>query len=67
MKSATVRTVSKGSPFTDPYDLIVEVLVNGEWTYYQGFNTLSNDYAYSEARAAENRAKAEQLGKCNAY
>ena len=59
MKSATVRTVSKGSPFTETYDLIVEVLVDGEWTYYQGFNTLCNDYAYSEARAAENRAKAE--------
>ena len=59
-KSATVRTVSKGSPFTDVYDLIVEVLKDGEWTYYQGFNTLSNDYAYTEARAAEARAKAEQ-------
>jgi hypothetical protein len=59
MTSATVRTVSKGSPFTDAYDLIVEVLKDGEWTYYQGFNTLSNDYAYSEARAAEARAKAE--------
>jgi hypothetical protein len=58
-KPATVRTVSKGSPFTETYDLVVEVLVDGEWTYYQGFNTLSNDYAYSEARAAENRAKAE--------
>jgi hypothetical protein len=58
-KSATVRTVSKGSPFTETYDLVVEVLVDGKWTYYQGFNTLSNDYAYSEARAAENRAKAE--------
>jgi len=58
-KSATVRTISKGSPFTDTYDLIVEVLKNGEWTYYQGFNTLSNDYAYSEARSAEARAKAE--------
>jgi hypothetical protein len=58
-KSATVRIVSKGSPFTDAYDLIVEVLKDGEWTYYQGFNTLSNDYAYTEARAAEARAKAE--------
>jgi len=58
-KSATVRTVSKGSPFTETYDLVVEILVDGEWTYYQGFNTLSNDYAYSEARSAENRAKAE--------
>jgi len=60
MKSATVRTVSKGSPFTEAYDLVVEVLKDGEWTYYQGFNTLSNDYAYTEARAAEARAKAEQ-------
>jgi hypothetical protein len=59
MKSATVRTVSKGSPFTEIYDLVVEVLKDGEWTYYQGFNTLSNDYAYTEARAAEARAKAE--------
>ena len=58
-KSATVRTVSKGSPFTETYDLVVEVLVDGKWTYFQGFNTLSNDYAYSEARSAENRAKAE--------
>lgn len=57
-KSATVRTVSKGSPFTETYDLVVEVLVDGEWTYFQGFNTLSNDYAYTEARAAERAAKA---------
>ena len=57
-KSATVRTVSKGSPFTETYDLVVEVLVDGEWKYYQGFNTLSNDYAYTEARQAENAAKA---------
>jgi hypothetical protein len=59
MKSAKVRTINAGCPFTDTYDLIVEVLVDGEWTYYQGFNTLSNDYAYTEARAAEARAKAE--------
>ena len=59
MKSTTVRTVCKGSPFTEIYDLVVEVLKDGEWTYYQGFNTLSNDYAYTEARAAEARAKAE--------
>ena len=57
-KSATVRTVSKGSPFTETYDLVVEVLVDGKWTYFQGFNTLSNDYAYTEARAAERAAKA---------
>ena len=60
MKTSKVRTINAGSPFTDTYDLVVEVLIDGEWTYYQGFNTLSNDYAYTEARAAEARAKAEQ-------
>jgi hypothetical protein len=58
MKSAKVRTIHAGSPFTDAYDLVVEVLKDGEWTYYQGFNTLSNDYAYTEARQAEQAAKA---------
>ncbi len=57
-KSSTVRIVDLGSPFTETYDLVVEVLVDGKWTYYQGFNTLSNDYAYTEARAAANAAKA---------
>ena len=58
MKTAKVRTINVGSPFTETYDLVVEVLIDGVWTYYQGFNTLSNDYAYSEARAAANAAKA---------
>lgn len=59
MKTAKVRTINSGDPFKDTYDLVVEVLVDGVWTYYQGFNTLSNDYAYSEARAAANAAKAQ--------
>ena len=59
MKTAKVRTINSGDPFKDQYDLIVEVLVDDKWTYYQGFNTLSNDYAYSEARAAANAAKAQ--------
>lgn len=58
MKTSKVRTINVGSPFTETYDLVVEVLIDGVWTYYQGFNTLSNDYAYSEARAAANAAKA---------
>ena len=58
MKTEKVRTIHAGSPFTDTYDLVVEVLVNGKWTYYQRFNTLSNDYAYTEARAAAQAAKA---------
>ena len=58
MKTSKVRTINAGSPFTETYDLVVEVLVDGKWTYYQGFNTLSNDYAYTEARQAEQAAKA---------
>lgn len=58
MKTSKVRTINAGSPFENTYDLVVEVLVDGEWTYYQGFNTLSNDYAYTEARQAANAAKA---------
>lgn len=58
-KSVEIRVVNKGSPFTERYDLVVEVLIDGEWTYYQGFNTLSNDYAYTEARLAVNAAKAK--------
>jgi hypothetical protein len=58
MKTSKVRTINAGSPFTDTYDLVVEVLIDGEWTYFQGFNTLSNDYAYTEARQAEQAAKA---------
>ena len=50
--SSTVRTVSLGDPFSNANDLIVEVLKDGEWTYYRGFNTFSNDYAYSSAREA---------------
>lgn len=57
--SSRVRINSSGSPFTDTYDLVVEILKNGEWKYYQGFNTLSNDYAYTEARSAANRAEDE--------
>ena len=55
--SATVRINSSGDPFKDVHDLVVEVLKDGEWTYYQGFNTLSNDYAYTEARNAAAKAK----------
>ena len=55
--SSRVRINSSGSPFTDTYDLVVEVLVDDKWTYYQGFNTLSNDYAYTEARQAANAAR----------
>ena len=50
--SNTVRTISLGDPFNNANDLIVQVLKDGEWTNFRGFNTFSNDYAYSSAREA---------------
>ena len=44
-----VRVVSDGSPFTNAYDIKVETLVDGEWKYYSGFNSLSDDYANTNA------------------
>jgi hypothetical protein len=57
--SKTVRIMSLGDPFNNVNDLIVEKLKDGEWTYYRGFNTFSNDYAYSSARDAAHQASME--------
>jgi hypothetical protein len=52
----TVRIVCDGSPFDVLYDVKVERLVNGEWTFFDGYNSLSNDYAFSEANKSAARA-----------
>lgn len=54
--SPNVRIVSLGDPFNNPNDLIVETLVDGEWKFFRGFNTFSNDYAYTSAREAAREA-----------
>jgi hypothetical protein len=51
-----VRIRSEGSPFEVTSDVIVEVLRDGAWEYYQGFNSLSDDYAFTNAREAAERA-----------
>jgi len=51
-----VRIVYDGSPFDVAYDVRVEWLVEDEWTLYQGFNSLSDDYAITNANAAASRA-----------
>ena len=51
-----VRIRSEGSPFEVTSDVIVEVLRDGAWEYYQGFNSLSDDYAFTNAREAAKRA-----------
>ena len=51
-----VRIVYDGSPFDVAYDIKVGWLVEGEWKLYQGFNSLSDDYAISNSREAAGRA-----------
>jgi hypothetical protein len=51
-----VRIVYDGSPFDVAYDIKVEWLVEGEWKLYQGFNSLSDDYAFTNSREAAGRA-----------
>ena len=51
-----VRIVHNGSPFERAYDVRVEWLINGEWTLYHGFNSLSDDYAFANSREAAARA-----------
>ena len=45
-----VRVISKGDPFKHSSDVVVERMVDGVWVSYQGFNSLSDDYAYTNAR-----------------
>jgi len=51
-----VRIVHDGSPFDTAYDVKVEWLVDGEWKLYHGFNSLSDDYAFTNSREAAGRA-----------
>jgi hypothetical protein len=51
-----VRIVYDGSPFDVAYDIRTEWLVDGEWKLYEGFNSLSNDYAFTSAKDAATRA-----------
>ncbi len=52
-----VRIVHDGSPFDNQYDVIVQILnENKEWVFYEGFNSLSNDYAFASANQSAARA-----------
>ena len=48
----TVRINYDGSPFDVAYDVKVEQLIDGEWKMVRGFNSLSDDYAYTNANNA---------------
>lgn len=51
-----VRIVHDGSPFDTAYDVKVEWLVEGKWKLYHGFNSLSDDYAFTNSQEAASRA-----------
>lgn len=53
-----VRVVSTGDPFANTYDVRVENYDSdaGIWRLWRGFNSLSDDYAYTNAFEAAGRA-----------
>jgi hypothetical protein len=51
-----VRIVSDGDPLKDLFDIKVEVNKDEEWYLYHGFNSFTDDYAYTNAREAASRA-----------
>lgn len=53
-----VRIVSHGDPFGRAYDIVVETRTppESEWVFYHGFNSLSDDYAYTNAKECAGRA-----------
>lgn len=57
-----VRIVHDGSPFDVAYDIRVEYLDNDEWKLYKGINSLSDDYANTNAREAAIRALNTKFG-----
>ena len=44
-----VRIVTEGSPFEVASDVKVQILDNDIWTTVRGFNSLSDDYALTNA------------------
>ena len=54
-----VRVVSLGDPFANTYDIRVENYDSdaGIWRLWRGFNSLSDDYAYTNAFEAAGRAR----------
>lgn len=53
-----VRVIRDGDPFSKAYDIVVQSRnsVDSDWEFYHGFNSLSDDYAYTNAREAAGRA-----------
>jgi hypothetical protein len=52
-----VRIRREGDPRQVVYDVVVETLQNKQWVCYQGFNSISDDYAFTNARESAGRAQ----------
>jgi len=51
-----VRVMDSGQdPTQVSSDILVQELMDGDWVYVCGFNSLSDDYAYTNAREAAER------------
>ena len=63
-----VRVISLGDPFNNTYNIQVQVKTGDTWELYHGFNSLSDDYAYTNAKEGESysaclsKQKAKKLG-----
>lgn len=65
-----VRVIRDGDPFSKAYDIVVQSRnsVDSDWEFYHGFNTISDDYAYTNAKEAAGRAIKEiAREKANAF
>jgi hypothetical protein len=51
-----VRIVYDGDPMSRAYDIRVEWMQDGEWKLFSGHNSLSCDYAFTNAREDAERA-----------
>lgn len=60
--SADVRVVNYGNPFVQD-DIVVEERTEGQWQRVMAFNSLSNDYAYTEARDFARNLATQLLGQ----
>ncbi len=48
--SETIRINYQGNAMQEAYDVKVEQLINGEWKMVRGYNSMSDDYAFTNAK-----------------
>jgi hypothetical protein len=59
---SNVRVRFDGNPMDNAYDVFVDELRDGEWVAVRSFNSMSDDYAYTNARQAATYLNSRLLG-----